>query len=159
MEFLANSRKCWINSFLVTFSHLWKSSKRWGIRNGYGKSICSWKQGLINPRTNQIYSNVWEVKLTLKVDNLWRHYQLKFARNSCEVTLSPLLGNRLSWFLACFLVYQLPHANIMAHVVSKEFYLLGAILNINNTVQHSWDVAEFLGALDRILSQVVKCRL
>jgi len=44
----------------------------------------------------------------------------------------------------------------MAHVVSKDFYLNGAIVYIDDTVIYGKNVEEFLGVLDRILSQMAE---
>ena len=44
----------------------------------------------------------------------------------------------------------------MAHVVLKDFYLNGAIINIDDTVIYGRNVEEFLEVLDRILSQMAK---
>jgi len=44
----------------------------------------------------------------------------------------------------------------MAHVVLKDFYLNGAIVYIDDTVIYGRNVEEFLGTLDRILSQMSK---
>ena len=44
----------------------------------------------------------------------------------------------------------------MAHVVLKDFHLNGAIVYIDDTVIYGRNVEEFLGTLDRILSQMSK---
>ena len=44
----------------------------------------------------------------------------------------------------------------MAHVVLKDFRHYGAIVYIDDTVVYARNVEDFLGVLDRILSQMSK---
>ena len=93
-----------------------------------------------------------------KVDNLWGYHQLKLAENSSKVTaiITPWGVYR---FLACpFGISTAPgeYQARMAHVVLKDFYLNGAIVYIDDTVIYGRNVEDFLGTLDRILSQMSK---
>jgi hypothetical protein len=44
----------------------------------------------------------------------------------------------------------------MAHEVLQDYYLNGAIINIDDTVIYGRDVEGFLDILDRVLSQMAK---